>query len=390
MIDFRNPYTPGAGMVPKYLAGRKHVLEDAERRIRAIAEGYQSRSVVYYGLRGVGKTVLLSKVEEIAEREKILVHHVEVQERRGFVKEIALASNAFILDLSRKEKAIDKIERLKAIAASFSAVWNPEDNTVSIGVDERRYEAALAGTGNLTNDLTELFVAMGKYAASAKTAVCFCIDEMQYSKKQELEALIAALHRCNQLGLPILLFCAGLPKLLKSLSEAKTYSERLFEFVEIGSLRPEEAKEAILEPAEKLDVAYTEDAIDAILAFTEGYPYFIQELCSTVWINSSGRVIDAESVGASMAGAIDKLDQGFFSVRYSRCSPKEQSFMFAMVDCGELPCAMANIAKNMGQRVSSLGPCRASLISKGLIYSTGYGEVDFTVPQFDQFLQRLR
>ena len=129
MIDFRNPYTPGAGMVPKYLAGRKHVLEDAERRIRAIAEGYQSRSVVYYGLRGVGKTVLLSKVEEIAEREKILVHHVEVQERRGFVKEIALASNAFILDLSRKEKAIDKIERLIDIAASFSAVWNPEDNT---------------------------------------------------------------------------------------------------------------------------------------------------------------------------------------------------------------------------------------------------------------------
>lgn len=390
MIDFRNPYTPGAGMIPKYLAGRQHVLDDAERSIRAIAEGYQSRSVVYYGLRGVGKTVLLSKVEEIAEREHVLVHHLEVQERQGFVKEIALASNAFILDLSRKEKAIDKIERLKAIAASFAAVWNPDDNTVSVGLNERMYEAALAGTGNLSNDLTELFVAMGKYAASAKTAVCFCIDEMQYSKKEELEALISALHRCNQLGLPILLFCAGLPKLLRSLSEAKTYSERLFEFVEIGSLRLDEAKKAIVEPAEKLDVSYTEGAIEAIFRFTEGYPYFIQELCSTIWIKCTGRVVDVESIESSMDSAIEQLDKGFFSVRYSRCSPKEQSFMFAMVDCGELPCTMANIASNMGQSVSSLGPCRANLISKGLIYSTGYGEVDFTVPQFDKFLKRVR
>lgn len=390
MIDFRNPYTPGAGMVPKYLAGRQHVLDEATMRIKAVAEGYQSRSVVYYGLRGVGKTVLLSKIEEIAESEQILIHHLEVQEKQGFIKEIAVACNSFILGLSMKEKTRDKIAHLKSIAASFAAVWNPEDNTVSLGIDEHRYETAIAASGDLTNDLTELFVALGRYAQSSKTAVCFCIDELQYAKSAELEALIAAVHRCNQLGLPVLIFCAGLPKLLKSLSEAKTYSERLFEFIEIDSLDTNEARKAIVEPAERLDVSYTEDALEAILDFTEGYPYFIQELCSTIWTECTGRIINSSSVESSISSTTSKLDRGFFSVRYSRCSPKEQAFMFAMVDCGELPCTIANVADKMEQSVKSVGTFRANLISKGLIYSTGHGEVDFTVPQFDKFLNRIR
>lgn len=118
------------------------------------------------------------------------------------------------------------------------------------------------------NDLTELFVALGKYAKEASAPICFSVDELQYAKNEELEALIAALHRVNQLDLPIMLFAAGLPKLLKAMGDAKTYSERMFEFVEIDSLEDTAARQAIEAPAEKLGVTYSPEALDIILDYT--------------------------------------------------------------------------------------------------------------------------
>lgn len=390
MIDYRNPYTPGAGTMPKYLAGRELLLESARLAIKSIAEGYQARSVAYYGLRGVGKTVILNAIETIAENENILVRHIEIQEKAGFAKSLATASTAFILNLSSRERLKHGVEKLKSVVVSFSARWNPEDNTVSFGLDENRFAAAVAGTGDITNDLTELFVALGKYAKTANTAVCFCLDEMQYARSEELEGMIAALHRCSQLNLPVLVFCAGLPKLLKSMSEAKTYSERLFEFVEVGSLSETAARKAIEEPAEVLDVTYDESAVSKILAFSKGYPYFIQELCSTVWQEGEGKIVTSKMVEDALAATINRLDLGFFRVRFSRCTSREQEFLFAMLDCGELPCTIANVARNMNSAVTRISTFRATLISKGLIYSTGHGEVDYTVPQFDKFLERER
>ena len=244
--------------MPKYLAGRELLLESARLSIKSIADGYQARPVAYYGLRGVGKTVILNAIESIAEEEDVLVRHIEVQEKVGFAKSLAAASNAFILNLSSRQKLKQGLERLKSVIASFSAMWNPEDNTVSFGLDENRFAAAVAGTGDITNDLTELFVALGKYAQAAETAVCFCVDEMQYARNEELEGMIAALHRCSQLNLPVIVFCAGLPKLLKSMSEAKTYSERLFEFVEVGSLSNDAARKAIEEPGLIYSTGYGE------------------------------------------------------------------------------------------------------------------------------------
>ena len=122
--------------MPKYLAGREELLDAAELRLKSVAAGYQARSVAYYGLRGVGKTVILNAIESIAENENVLVRHIEVQEKKGFAKALAAASNAFTLNLSSRERMKDKFERLKSVVASFSATWNPEDNTVSFGLDE--------------------------------------------------------------------------------------------------------------------------------------------------------------------------------------------------------------------------------------------------------------
>lgn len=313
MIDYRNPYTPGAGVTPKYLAGRDDIIDDAQMRLEAISTGYQSRSVIYYGLRGVGKTVLLNEIEKRAENRDLLNCHIEVKETSNFVKALSVACNGFVQTLSLKEVLKEKAGKLLSVIKSFSATWNPEDKTFSFELGNHIQESAMAGTGDLSNDFTELLVTMGRYAQQAETAICFCIDEIQYATTDELEAMITAVHRLNQLGLPIIFFCAGLPKILKTMGDAKSYTERLFEFIEIDSRSTDAAEEAIVIPANNLGVQFTSEAVTKIIELTKGYPYFIQEMCSTIWVNHDTREISLETVECNIASTNAKLDAGFFS-----------------------------------------------------------------------------
>lgn len=390
MISFMNPYTPGAGTMPRYLAGRERVLTDAMRRLQAIAAGYQARSVVYFGLRGVGKTVILNAIEQQGEDLGALVKYIEVEEQKGMVRALSSACNSFVLALNRDASRKAKWQKAVAILKSFTLKWNPADNSLELGMEEDIPRSAAASSGDLSSDLTELLVALGGYASESKVAICFCLDELQYAREEELEALITALHRCNQLGLPVVMFCAGLPIIRKTLGDSKSYGEHLFEFIEIDSLQPEAAVRAIAEPAEPLGVSYTPDAIKMIVDYTQGYPYFIQELCSTIWEKcpEGTKSIDANDVDSAVADTNARLDAGFFSVRFDRCTPREKEFLAAMVACGKLPCSLDCVARKMKLKKQSIGPFRAHLINKGLIYATGRNEVDFTVPQFDRFITR--
>lgn len=388
MIHRLNPYTPGAGVTPRVLAGRQAILDAAQDRIDAVENGYYARPVVYYGLRGVGKTVLLNVIEMMADNHNLCYKHIEVKEESNFVKALAIACSAFTKELSAKESLRDRVTKLLSYTRGFVATWSPEDKTISLELKDHPPEMAMTGTGDLSNDFTELLVMLGKCAKQANTSIVFFIDEIQYAKKGELEAVITATHRINQLQLPVLFFCAGLPKILKEMGDAKSYAERLFDFIEVDSLPDEPAKDAIIGPAQELGVAYTEDAVQKILDITKGYPYFIQEICSTIWENHTGNLVDMDAVVANLEIANQKLDAGFFQVRYDRCTTREKHFMGAMAKCGELPCTIANVAVVMGRPAKSVATYRSQLIHKGLIYATSHGEIDFTVPQFDEFLKR--
>jgi len=384
-----NPYTPGAGLVPNYLAGRDDTIEEAEEVISYVAYGYPARSIIYYGIRGVGKTVLLNKIEEIAEEYNVLYEHIEVSERSSFKIAISLHIQKLIQQMSVKEKAKNYGRKALSVLKAFKITYSPEGE-VSIGLNEDVAAAVgVSDTGNFANDLTELFVSMGKLAKNSESSVCLFIDEIQYLKDEEFEALITAIHRVNQKGLPVTLFAAGLPKVAKLAGDIKSYAERLFSFVAIDSLEPNAAKLALLEPAKKIGVTFSIEAINEILKITEGYPYFIQEYGKQVWPFIKNKNIDVTSVHEAYSIFEKSLDDSFFKVRYDRATPKEKEFMLAMVDCGQLPCAIAEIANKMNTNVQRISPLRAQLIYKGFIYATNYGEVDFTVPQFNQYLKRI-
>ncbi len=385
-MQYANPYTPGAGAMPAYLAGRDDIINNASKSLIALNKGYPQQSVIYYGLRGVGKTVLLNKIEESAEEFGILYEHIEIAEKGSFVRQISNSSKKMIHHMSITESAKEVAKKALGILKAFNVSWNPEDNTFSAGLSE---PSPYISTGVLTDDLTEMFVSMGRTASKADMALCFFIDEIQYMKESEMEALINALHRVNQLRLPIMMFGAGLPKILKIMGEVKSYSERLFKYYQIDRLSADDAEAAIINPAKEFNVVYDSAAIYKIIQLTKGYPYFIQELCSTVWEYSETEIIQLSDVERVVATFLSQLDESFFKVRYERCTKTEHDFLFAMVKCGELPCAISNVAKILRKKVSMISPLRAQLISKGIIHSTGHAEIDFTVPLFDEYLRRI-
>ena len=379
-----NPYRPGAGLMPTYLAGRDEDIDNIEQMFIALTMNVPTQSVIFSGLRGVGKTVLINKLQKIAEEKGIFCKHIEIEERNDFISQIAECSQAFLRTISAKEKFKNLIQKpldaIKALVVSF----DPNDNTFSLSLQERE----LYKSTNLTQSLTEVFTTIGETAYKSEIPICFFIDEIQYMKATELGSLIAALHRTNQLGYPVMIIGAGLPKIYKMLSDEKSYSERLFLYKEIGSLTGEQSRKAIEEPAKKFGISYTDEAITEIINITKGYPFFIQQLCQIVYKETNKNIIEIDDIKNIIEMFFNTLDTGFFKVRYERCSDGDKKFIFAMVKCDELPCTISNIAGQLKKKVKTISPTRAQLINKGIIYPVRHSELDFTVPEFSGFVQR--
>ena len=380
-----NPYRPGAGLMPVYIAGRDEDIQNVSQMFDALTMDIPTQLIIFSGLRGVGKTVLINKLQSIAEEKGIFCKHIEIEERNDFISQIAECSQAFLRTVSAKEKfkhLIQKpLEAIKSLVVSF----NPEDNSFSLSMQDRE----LYVSNNLTQTLTEVFSTIGETAQKTETPICFFIDEIQYMKQNQLGSLIAALHRANQLGYPIMIIGAGLPKIYKMLSDEKSYSERLFMYKKIDSLTDEQSEKAIEEPAKKFNIIYAHEATNKIVEITKGYPFFIQQLCKIVYDKTNKDVIELSDVENCIDEFLSSLDERFFKSRYERCAESDKKFIFAMVECGELPCTISNVAHNLNKTVGSISTTRAQLISKGIIYPVRYKELDFTVPEFSGYIQRL-
>jgi hypothetical protein len=204
-----------------------------------------------------------------------------------------------------------------------------------------------------------------------------------------MAALISALHRCSQDRLPVTIVGAGLPQLRARLGEAKSYSERLFDFPAIGALDPSDAREAIVRPVENEGAEILQEATDLILEKTQGYPYFLQEWGKHAWDIASESPIRPQDVVAASEETVADLDESFFRVRFDRLTPTEKKYLRAMANLGPGPHRSGDIADELRRTVQSLGPTRAGLISKGMIWSPTHGDTGFTVPLFDEFMKRI-
>ena len=388
MNPLRNPYAPGAGTPPPELAGREEIRESARIALERIRLGRPNKSLMMIGLRGVGKTVLLNRIRQDAEAGGITALRVEAPENRSLPSILVPQLRSALLALSRREAAKDLAQRALRGLAGFASALKIKYMDIEASFDFAP-EPGLADNGDLEVDLPDLLGVVGEAARADGTCVALFIDELQYVKEDELGALIAALHRTTQLSLPVTVVGAGLPQLLGRMGKAKSYAERLFDFQTIGALSSEDAKLAIAKPVQEEGVEIEEAALDAIVAKTQCYPYFLQEWGKHVWNVADISPITAANVATASLEATADLDESFFMVRFDRVTPSEKKYLRAMAQIGPGPHRSGDIAGVLSRNVTALAPVRNQLINKGMIWSPSHGDTTFTVPMFDEFMRRI-
>ena len=387
MDPIKNPFSPGAGSPPPELVGRDPILEQARILLGRIKMKRPEKSMLLTGLRGVGKTVLLNEIERQAKADGYRTIGIEAHEDKRLGPLLAPYLRRLLFDLDRVAGAGDKVKRGLRVLRSFLGVLKVtyEDVTVGLDVDP---EQGSADSGDLEIDLPNLFVAVGEAAEERKSAVAVLIDEIQYFNQKELGALIMAMHKVQQRQLPLVLLGAGLPILPGLAGESKSYAERLFSFPDIGALSEDETAKALRDPAQAADVVFESDALKEVFRLTKGYPYFLQEWGYQAWNLAEASPITLKVVKNATATVIPRLDKNFFRVRFDRLTPSEKNFLRAMAELGAGAHRTGDIADTLGVKVTSLGPVRAKLIKKGMIYSPAHGDMAFTVPLFDEFMVR--
>jgi hypothetical protein len=387
MDPIQNPFSPGAGAPPPELVGRSHILDQAKILFGRTIAGRQEKSMILTGLRGVGKTVLLNEMKDLAESAGFQPLYVEAPEVQSLPDMLVPALKNLLFDLDRMKGVSEKVKRGLRVFRAWLGTPQVTIHGATLGLSYDP-EVGVADSGDLNADLTALFVAIGEAAKDRGAGVALLIDEIQYLSQAELSAVIVAMHRLQQQGLPFVLVGAGLPTVPGLAGQAKSYAERLFSYPAVGALSRSDSDTALSEPVRLQGVAFSQSALSEIFRLTRGYPYFIQEWGYQTWNVGESAVFDIADVETATARVIPRLDESFFKVRYDRLTPRERRYLRAMAELPQPACRTGDIAEILGVKTTSLGPVRAQLMSKGMVYSPAHGDMAFTVPLFDDFMKR--
>lgn len=386
MDQVKNPFSPGAGTRPPELAGRESIIEDALINIKRANIGNNCRPQMYLGLRGVGKTVLLNKIESLAEENGHIATFIEADEKIDLKKVLNKEIQQVLKKLSTVELVKQEVARGWAALKSFLSNFEMSVGDISVSVEP---EVGIADSGRFESDLSQLFLIIGQLAQKAQKPWTLLIDEIQYLNREDLSALIVALHKCNQKSVPILFFGAGLPSMAAMSGDAKSYAERLFSYPPIGKLSERDANAAIEVPINQLGEKISSAALKLIYERTQGYPYFLQEWGAKVWhYSTEGKEIDRQDVENATNSILKNLDEGFFKVRIDRLTNAEKDFVIAMSTLHGEMYKISDIASQLNKESKNLSGVRDKIIKKGMIYSPSYGELAFTVPLFADYLRR--
>lgn len=380
-----NPYTPGAGRKPPNLAGRDRDLENFQSLTERLAVGRYERSLIYSGLRGVGKTVLLMELDVLATEAGWATTDVqEVGSQPDFRVTFARMAARLLREMSRRHRIKERVERALGVVKAFS-VAVPGAVSLKLDVDAA---SGVADSGDPDQDLTDLVREIGEVAQSTGSGALFLIDEMHNLDAGSLAAICIAFQAVSRAGLPVAMVAAGLPDLRVRLMSAKPYADRLFQYHELGRLTAAAARTALITPAATRGVNYAEDAARQVVRESAGYPYFLQEYGLELWNHAESSPITSGDVDAVREIVSDSLARSFFGTRFQLATDAEQRFLAAMASCGDPPYRTSAVARAYGARDQrGVSPQRESLIAKGLVWSPRRGQLDFTVPLFAEYLR---
>lgn len=381
-----NPYSPGAGRLPVALVGREKQLAAWDTALKRTSSGRDAQSIVLYGLRGVGKTVLLTRFARMARDRDWIVAQVEAKSGRSVRALVGEALHDNLVDLARPGMGTRVLKALKT-AVSFKASYDVT-GTWNFGLNLTDSPGGGADTGTFESDLGKLLRDLSAAAEERDVGLALLIDEAQDLPDDELLALCAIVHAANQRQDRLVLALAGLPSLPRKLAEAKSYAERLFSYHTVDALTRQDAAAALSEPAEVEGVVWEDEATDHVLEAAGGYPYFLQQYGQDTWNLAPGSPITLNDARIGVAAGQLSLDSGFFRIRWDRATSAEKEYLKAMAVDGDRGSTSGDVAARLHKKTTALGPTRASLINKGLIYSPDHGIVSYTVPAMAGFVKR--
>ena len=377
-----NPFMPGAGMQPPELVGRERDLEIVDRMIARTKLNNLDRGIIFSGLRGVGKTVLLVKLQEMAAGKNMLTAKIESSgnpddDYEAIFHEINLAAMKIHLVGGLKKRLGDVISNIKSM--SFGA----------FGLSASISRESSAQTSENPFKLELLIEYITTELRKSNSGLYLFIDELQEMADEPLGTLMSIQHKMGQRSLPFYIIGAGLPNLPGVLSKSRSYAERLFEYRTIGQLSDADAAEGFQKPARRNGRPFTDDALNELIKVSSGYPYFIQAYGKAAWNASGSNPIPLQAVTKSEACARAELDDGLYSARWQRTTPTGRRYLAAMAKIGtESPSSTAEVADRLGKSTGEISMTRDKLIKLGLIYSPEYGKVAFTVPGMGEFILR--
>ena len=377
-----NPFMPGAGMQPPELVGRERDLEIVDRMIARTKLNNLDRGIIFSGLRGVGKTVLLVKLQEMAAGKDMLTAKIESSgnpddDYEAIFHEINLAAMKIHLVGGLKKRLGDVISNIKSM--SFGA----------FGLSASVSRESSAQTSENPFKLELLIESITTELKKSNSGLYLFIDELQEMADEPLGTLMSIQHKMGQRSLPFYIIGAGLPNLPGVLSKSRSYAERLFEYRTIGQLSDADAAEGFQKPARRNGRPFTDDALNELIKVSSGYPYFIQAYGKAAWNASGSNPIPLQAVTKSEACARAELDDGLYSARWQRTTPTGRRYLAAMAKIGtESPSSTAEVADRLGKSTGEISMTRDKLIKLGLIYSPEYWKVAFTVPGMGEFILR--
>lgn len=381
----RNPYSPGAGRKPAALVGRDDGLRAWFTALQRAERGRTDQPFVLYGLRGVGKTVLLSEFRRNAIKRGWIAAQVEAGTGKALRELLGEALYGPLSDLARPTAGKRLLKALRT-ALTFKASYDATGSW-SFGLDLSGSDGGGADTGILDTDLRKLLRDLSGAAEEEGVGLAIFIDEAQDLDPDELATLCAIAHAAAQDEWPLLFAFAGLPSLPRILAEAKSYAER-FHYFKIQQIDESVVAEALTIPAAQEDAEWEDEAVALVVANSGRYPYFLQQYGQETWNVAAGPVITKTDAELGIAQGNNQLDNGFFRARWDRATRSEQHYLRAMAADGDAGSFSGEIASRLGKSPKSLGPTRAALIGKGLVYAPEHGVVAFTVPGMAAFIAR--
>jgi hypothetical protein len=394
----KNPFRPGAGHMPPYLAGRRKESEDFARLLE---QDVILKNLVLTGLRGLGKTVLLETFKPMAIQAGWLWAGTDLSETTSISEEnlatrlltdLSIAMSSFVFQKREGPIGFSQEPRNVNVPLTYSALRALFDSTPGLVLDK------LKGT---------LEIVWPHIEASGRKGIIFAYDEAQnladHAKKNEypLSLLLDLFQSLQRKGYRFMLALVGLPTLFPKLVEARTFSERMFTVVSLRPLSQAETSEAILKPIDDeqdCPICFNQSSVETVWEVTHGYPYFVQYVCREVydiWVQA----LDTGSAPQRIpvAEIVAKLDSDFFAGRWAKATDRQRELLgviaelpnadseFTVQEIVESPANQSAERSFSGSHVNQM---LVSLSDAGLIYKNRYSKYSFAVPLLGSFINR--